>query len=127
MKIVLKISDEVSIEVEGESEQDLFKSVSRAKEVFGHVKCGKCQSKADYVTRKDSEENDWLEMVCQNPKCRAKLVFGSVKGKDQKLFPKIRWNNLSETQQEQRKDEQAYADSHNGFLPNGGWYIFKKT
>lgn len=127
MKILIQVAENITVEVESESEKDLFKSVSRAKEIFGHTKCGRCQTNADYVTRKDSEDNDWLEMQCKNPKCRAKLVFGCVKGKENKLFPKIRWNNLSETQQEQRKDEQDYADNHNGFLPYGGWFVYKNS
>jgi len=79
------------------------------------------------VCRKDSSDNDWLEIVCENwTDCGAKLVFGQTKGKSGDIYPKIRWNNLSATQKEQRADEEEWADKHGGYLPNGGWYIFRK-
>jgi len=124
----VKLSGVVNATITAESEQDLFKGVARVREIFGHTVCGRCKTEnADYVCRRDKDENDWIEMVCRNPSCKAKLSFGSVKGKEAKLFPKVRWDNLSETQQEHRRDDQKFADEHNGFLPNGGWFVYKSS
>jgi len=129
MIVRLKINDDLWMEEEAEKEVDAFKIASRLNEVFKHDCCGKCGNrKVNFVCRKDKDENDWLEIVCQDfLKCGAKLVFGQTKGKGGEIYPKTRWNNLSETQQEQRKDEHDYAEKHNGYLPNGGWFIFKKS
>ena len=67
-------------------------------------------------------DNDWLEVTCQD--CRAKLVFGRTK-KGGLIFPKIRWDQLSEKQKEQRANENVYAEKHRGYLPNKGWFIYK--
>lgn len=123
----VKINDKLSISIESEQEVELFKRIARVQEVYDHSKCGKCQgTDTKFVCRKDKDENDWLEIVCQNNKCRAKLVFGQVKGKSGEIFPKVRWNNLSETQQQQRSDEKDFAEAHNGWLPNGGWFVYNK-
>ncbi len=128
MLIKLKISDDLWIEEEADKEVDAFKAAARLTEIFKHNQCGRCNNKnVKFVCRKDKEDNDWLEIVCQNFKdCGAKLVFSTVKGKGGAIYPKTRWNHLSETQSNQRSDEKDYADSHNGWLPNSGWYIYKK-
>ncbi len=128
MIIRVKINDDIWIEEESEKEVDTFKAASRISEVFKHGKCGKCGcTDTKFVCRPDTEGNEWLEIVCQNfQMCGAKLVYGQRKGKGGEIYPKIRWNNLSDTQKEQRKGEEDYAESHSGFLPNGGWFIFKK-
>ena len=126
MLIRMKINNSLWIEAEAEKEVDAFKAASRLQEVFCHENCGKCKSvDTKFVCRKDKDQNDWLEIVCN--KCRAKLVFGQVKGKGGEIYPKIRWDNLSATQQEGRQDEKAYADAHNGYLPNNGWFVYVKS
>ena len=126
MLVRVKITDDLWIEQETEKEVDTFKALSRIQEVFKHDKCGKCGStNVRFVCRKDKDENDWLEIVCKEMKCGCKLIFGQTKGKGGEIYPKIRWNNLSATQQEQRADEKDYAEGHGGFLPNGGWFKYK--
>ena len=125
MLIKLKISDDLWIEEEADKEVDTFKAAARLTEIFKHDKCGRCHKKnVKFVCRKDKEDNDWLEIVCKD--CSAKLVFSTVKGKGGEIYPKTRWNHLSETQAKQRSDEKEYADSHNGWLPNNGWFFYKK-
>jgi len=120
----LKINENMWIEEEADKEVDAFKAASRLTEVFQHKQCGRCNNTdVKFVCRKDKDDNDWLEIVCK--KCNAKLVFGQTKGKGGEIYPKIRWNNLSETQQEQRADEQEYSDEHRGFLPYRGWFIYR--
>lgn len=119
------VSNGVWLEEEVSTEAEAFKMLSRMREVFHHPKCGKCGcTDVAYVCRKDSDDNDWLEVVCQNHNCRAKLIFGQTK-KGGQIYPKTRWDNLSEKQQEQREDEKEYAEAHRGFLPNGGWFQYK--
>ena len=100
MKARLKATDELWFEVDGETEEELFKQISRVQEVFQHQACGACGSThVKFVCRLDSSDNDWIEIVCQS--CRAKLIFGRTK-KDQSLFPR-------------RKDVDG------NWLDNGGW------
>ena len=102
---------------------DLTFQVARVQEVFQHQSCGKCSSpNVKFVCRHDSSENDWLEVVCKD--CRAKVIFGRTK-KGGQIYPKIRWDQLSEKQKEQRANEKAYADKNRGFLPQRGWFVYK--
>ena len=128
MKIRLKISDDLWLEEEADKEVDVFKAMSRMVEIFKKDKCGRCRSKnVRFVCRKDSQENDWLEVQCQEfSKCNAKLVYSTVKGKEGLVYPKTRWNSLSDAQKEQRANEEKWAEEHSGFLPNEGWYVYKK-
>ena len=123
MKARIKATDNLWFDVEAEQEDELFKQIARIQEIFQHQACGGCGSiNIKFVRRLDSSDNDWLEITCQD--CRAKLIFGRTK-KGGLIFPKIRWDQLSEKQQEQRINEQPYADKHRGYLPDKGWFIYK--
>jgi len=123
MKAKVKVSENIWFEADAEAEDDLFKQVARIQEIFQHSFCGKCKSSSvKFVCRRDSSENDWLEVACQE--CRAKLPFGRTK-KGGQIYPKIRWDQLSEKQKEQRINEKAYADKNRNYLPDKGWFIFK--
>jgi RNase P subunit RPR2 len=123
MKANVKVNNELSFQVEAETEEEVFKQVARVQEIFQHQACGKCGSpNVKFVCRHDSSENDWLEVVCQD--CRAKLIFGRTK-KGGQIYPKIRWDQLSQKQQEQRANEKGYADKNRGYLPDKGWFIYK--
>lgn len=123
MKARIKATDSLWFEAEEEFEDELFKQIARTQEVFYQPECGACASpKVKFICRLDTSGNDWLEVSCQV--CRAKLVFGRTK-KGGKIFPKIRWDQLSEKQQQQRANEKSYADKHKGYLPDKGWYVYK--
>ena len=123
MKANVKVNNELSFQVEAETEEEVFKQDARVQEIFQHQACGKCGSpNVKFVCRHDSSENDWLEVVCQD--CRAKLIFGRTK-KGGQIYPKIRWDQLSQKQQEQRANEKGYADKNRGYLPHKGWFIYK--
>jgi len=125
MKAKIKASNDLWFEVEAEEEDSLFKQVARVQEIFHHESCGKCNSNnVKFVCRRDSGENDWLEITCRD--CRAKLVFGRTK-KGGQIYPKIRWDQLSDKQKEQRINEKAYAEKNRGYLPYMGWYIYKPS
>ena len=123
MKARIKATDSLWFDVEAEQEDELFKQIARVQEVIQHRGCGHCQSpNVKFAWRLDSSDNDWLEVTCQE--CRAKLVFGRTK-KGGRIFPKIRWDQLSEKQQEQRINEKTYADKNRGYLPDKGSFIYK--
>ena len=123
MKARIKANDNLWFDVEAEQEDELFKQIARVQEIFQHNGCGACGSfNIKFVCRLDSSDNDWLEITCQD--CRAKLIFGRTK-KGGLIFPKIKWDQLSEKQQEQRINEKSYADKHRGYLPDKGWFIYK--
>ena len=123
MKARIRATESLWFDVEAEQEDELFKQIARVQEVFQHKGCGACSStNIKFVCRLDNSENEWLEVACQE--CRAKLVFGRTK-KGGLIFPKIRWDQLSAKQQEQRISEKTYADKHRGYLPSRGWFIYK--
>jgi len=123
MKARIKASNDLWFEADAETEEKLFKQVARVQEIFQHSCCGKCNSlNVKFVCRFDSSENDWLEIVCQD--CRGKLIFGRTK-KGGQIYPKIRWDQLSEKQKEQRVNEKVYADKNRGYLPDRGWFIYR--
>jgi hypothetical protein len=79
-----------TVQVEAESQRELFEQRAAAVEVFGEQRCGLCQSESiEPVFRtvthgKDSY--DFHEMQCRNPQCRARLSYGVHKG-GKTLFP----------------------------------------
>lgn len=98
MKVVKVIGD-LSFEIEGETQRDVFKQIASFEEVFGTNTCGKCQSTDTRHVVRDVDGNEFYEVRCQS--CGAKLAFGSTK-KGGGLFPK-------------RKDNDG------NWLPDGGW------
>ena len=123
MKANVRATPDLTFQVDAETEEELFKQVARVQEVFQHQSRGKCSPpNVKFVCRHDSSENDWLEVVCKD--CRAKVIFGRTK-KGGQIYPKIRWDQLSEKQKEQRANEKAYADKNRGFLPQRGWFVYK--
>lgn len=126
MKAQIKANAKLIIEVEGEDPTDLFEGIATAEEVFTQSQCGVCNNQnIKYVVRKDDDDNKYYELHCKDGRCRARLPFG-VNKKGGGMYPKVRWAQLSEGEQEKRKDEKAEAEKHYGFLPNGGWYKYKK-
>ena len=123
MKARVKATDDLWFEIEGDQEDEVFKQIARVQEIFQHKGCGACQSRdIKFICRLDSSDNDWLEVGCKT--CRAKLVCGRTK-KGGLIFPKIKWDQLSEKQKEQRANEKSYADKNRGYLPDLGWYIYR--
>ena len=123
MKARVKATDDLWFEIEGDQEDEVFKQIARVQEIFQHKGCGACQSRdIKFICRLDSSDNDWLEVGCKT--WRAKLVFGRTK-KGGLIFPKIKWDQLSEKQKEQRANEKSYADKNRGYLPDLGWYIYR--
>ena len=122
----IKANENLWFDVSADTEPELFKQIARIQEVFAVNCCGKCNNtNIKFVVRAAAKKSKWLEVVCQDFKnCGAKLVYSSTEDGSM-IYPKIRWDHLSETQQEQRVDEKEYAEKHNGWLPNGGWFKYK--
>lgn len=128
MKVNVQADGSVNVEGEGTNAVEAFRDLAQAQEVFNHSECGCCKKKKiKFTVRQASsgkKEFEYFELRCENFDCRAKLSFGHAEGGV--LYPKKKYGQLSESEQEQRSDEEAYADKHYGFLPNGGWYKYKK-
>ena len=131
MKVKLKVSPVMIVEVEGDTQAEVFKELAAAQELFQHEKCGCCQSNnIRFVVRQDDEDHDYFELHCLEINCRARLPFGQAGKPKGSLYPKRRFASLSDkgspSEQEKRIGEKDYAEKHGGFLPNNGWYKYKK-
>ena len=89
----------VTVEIEGDSQRDLFSGISKAQEVFEEDICGKCGHDHIRFVVRTVDDKQYYELRCAN--CGAKLSFGANK-KGGGLFPK-------------RKD------SEGNWLPDSGW------
>lgn len=79
-----------TVQVEADTQRELFEQHAAAVEVFGEVQCGLCHSeKIMPVVRtvtSGKQEYSFHELHCLNAECRARLSFGVHKGGDT-LFP----------------------------------------
>jgi ribosomal protein L40E len=89
----------IKVEIDGESQKDLFEGISKFQEVFDESSCGKCQSENLRFVVRNVDDNLYYELRCLD--CGARLSFG-VHKKGGGLFPK-------------RKDNDGK------WLPDGGW------
>jgi len=126
MKVLRRLNN-VDIEAEGDNSRDIFGDLAKLQEVFQHSKCGCCDgTEYRYVVRKAKDakgkEFDYYELHCQDPKCRARIPFGQ--SENGVLYPKRRWGQLSEKDQEQRQDAKPAPDAKFDYLPNNGWYKY---
>lgn len=112
LQVKVRVSGNVEVIAEGETQADVFENLSRMQEVFGESKCGKCGgSDLQFITR-TVDDNKYFELRCkaylkeENKFCGAKLAYGQHK-KGGGLFPK-------------RKDDE---DKYKG---KNGWVRFNK-
>ena len=100
MKVNYQTSNgRISVEIEGDSQRDIFAEIARFQEVFEETVCGKCGSENLRFVVRNVDDNLYYELKCLD--CGAKLAFGVMK-KGGRLFPK-------------RKDKEG------NWLPNAGW------
>jgi DNA-directed RNA polymerase subunit RPC12/RpoP len=92
-------SGRVSVEVEGDTQKDIFKQLSAFQEIFDESSCKKCSSENLRFVVRTIDENEYYEIRCAD--CGARLEFGQTK-KGGMLFPR-------------RKDKDGE------WLPDGGW------
>lgn len=74
-----------SVEVEGNSQKEVFKQLAEFQEVFDNSRCGACESTNVRFVVRNVDDNEFFEIRCKD--CGAKLAFGSHK-KGNSLFPK---------------------------------------
>ena len=100
MKVTYKTRNgKLSVELEGDSQRDIFGEISKFQEVFEEDTCGKCGSDNIRFVVRNVDDNLYHELRCAD--CGARLAFGSMK-KGGGLFPK-------------RKDAEG------NWLPDRGW------
>jgi hypothetical protein len=79
-----------TVQVEAESQRELFEEYAAAAEIFGERCCGLCRSEAIVPVVRTvvhgKQEYSFHEFHCLNPECRARLSFGVHKG-GETLFP----------------------------------------
>ena len=128
MRVLQSVSPTVSIEVEGDTQAAIFEELGgNHQEVFGHKECGVCKgTELRFICRTNEAEDKFYEMSCCNWKCRAKLPFGCYKKPKGGLYPKRRWESLSPGEKVSRAYQEKDCNDK-GYLPDNGWYVFKKT
>ena len=92
-------SGKISVEIDFETQIELFQKLSNFQEIFEETKCGKCGSENVKFQVRNVDDNLYYELRCVD--CGAKLAFGVMK-KGGRLFPK-------------RKDKEG------NWLPDNGW------
>ncbi len=86
MKAQLRVRGNLTIELEGEKQRDLFRAIASAQEVFGERCCGKCgSSDLRFRVRRNRDEQEFFELLCL--RCYAVLEFG-VHKTGGTLFPR---------------------------------------
>lgn len=106
MKVNKSSNGTVTVQAEGDTVKAVWKQLAILEEVFCEKQCGKCQGNDLRFVVRNVDDNDFYELHCKNPKCRAKLAFGAHK-KGESLFPKRK------TEDEETKKEV--------YLPDNGW------
>ncbi len=100
MKVTYQTKNgKLSVELEGDSQRDIFGEIAKFQEVFEEDTCGKCGSDNIKFIVRNVDDNLYYELRCAA--CGARLSFGSMK-KGGGLFPK-------------RKDAEG------NWLPDRGW------
>jgi hypothetical protein len=126
MKAQIKAKANLIVEVEGDTQTELFEALARGEEVFSHAECGYCKNtNISFVVREDQEGNNYYELHCKDLRCRARLPFGVAKSPKGSMYPKRRFDSLSPTEKIKRADEEGYAKAHGGYLNYNGWYKYK--
>ena len=92
-------SGKISVQIEADTQIELFQQLANFQEIFDETKCGKCGSENIRFQVRNVDDNLYYEAKCID--CGSKLAFGVMK-KGGRLFPK-------------RKDKEGK------WLPDGGW------
>jgi translation initiation factor 2 beta subunit (eIF-2beta)/eIF-5 len=85
MKVICKVNEKVTFELEGSGQKDIFEQLSSVQEVFGEGACGKCNSENIRFQVREVDGNKFYELKCNA--CGSTLAFGAHK-KGDTLFPK---------------------------------------
>ena len=94
-----------SVELEGDTQKEIFSQLAKFQEIFGETQCGKCGSTNLRFVVRVVDDNEYYEIRCLD--CGAKLSFGLNK-KGGGLFPK-------------KKAEDG------SWLPDKGWMKYNRV
>ena len=97
-------SGRLTVEIDSETQTDLFMQLATFQEIFDESECGKCSSENLRFQVRNIDDNLYYELRCLD--CGAKLAFGTMKSGG-KLFPR-------------RKDKEG------NWLPDRGWVKWNK-
>ena len=75
----------LKVELEAESQVDLFQQLGEFQENFDETDCGKCQSENLRFVVRNVDENLYYDLKCLD--CGSRLSFGTMK-KGGRLFPR---------------------------------------
>lgn len=117
MKAIVKVTDNLSVECESESVDELFKQISLTQGTFEDSQCGACKGKNIRFVVREAEGFEFYEMHCKNNDCRARLSFGHSK-EDKKLYAK---RCETETTGKNKGKAKKDANGKTLYLPNNGW------
>lgn len=76
----------LSIQLDGDSQKDVFRQISSFQEVFEESSCGACSSEDLRFVVRTVDDNNFYELHCN--KCYSRLAFGQHKNKEGTLFPR---------------------------------------
>lgn len=85
-KVNLRLG-QLTFQLEGTTQKELFKTIAAIQEVFSEEACGLCGCETLRFVVREVDGNDYAEIHCTNAACRAKLAFGQSKQKPGTLFP----------------------------------------
>lgn len=85
MKLSVKVSPKIIVEIEEKSQKEAFEALASACEVFGEQTCGKCGSDDIRPSIREVDGNKFYEMRCKS--CFSVLQYGAHKN-NITLFPK---------------------------------------
>ena len=86
MKVTYTTTDKrISADIDGNSQKDVFKGISKFQEIFEHENCGACDASNTSYSVRTIDGNDYYEKKCL--KCGAALSYGQMK-EGGGLFPK---------------------------------------
>ncbi len=119
MKATFKVTENLTVEFDAESPKSIFETMAELSSTFEDTCCGNCQSvDIRYVIRK-VEDNKFYEIHCQNPACRAKLVYGHSKdGKS--TYPR-------RYEIDGKGKAKTDSDGKSVYLKNKGWTKYVPT
>ena len=111
MKAILKLNENVSIEVESENIVDLVSQMTDVRESIGPEPCGKCKKNNTMPQTRTIGDDTFYEIKCAD--CGAVLQLGMSKG-DGKLYKK---RMKTDGKGKAVKDDNGKAV----YLSNNGW------
>ena len=112
----------ITVKAEVMDTKDMFKTLGPIQELFDSCVCGHCKGKDIRFSTRQADGHDVYELVCCDPKCKAKLALGTRQD-TQSLFPRRyeQHKNPDTNKWEPKKD----GDGKIVYLPHNGWVKWK--